>query len=229
LFKGFGRGAFAFLDELEVTQERAWFVENKSVYEAECRGPMLDLLADLTARFAKEGPDLRADPRRSIFRIHRDVRFSRDKRPYKTHIGAVMTRDGGKDTPGLIYIHIDPRGCFAGAGFYRPEDAALAAIRQRIAAKPRAFKAMLAALEKSGLSLSADEDAMKRRPRGFEAVTDPGLVDAMCRRSFIVRLPLSEEAVAGAGLVDRIADFTQAALPLLTFGWQAIGHLPPAG
>lgn len=224
LFKGFAPEAFAFFDELYFTQERAWFLANKSVYDKMVKAPMLDLLADLSAELARRKVPLQADPKRAIFRIHRDVRFARDKRPYKTHIGAVLTRDGSKQSPGLLYVHVDPTGSWAGSGFYHLPDDGLAAVRGRIATRPQEFRRMIATLGDAGLALAVDDEALKRKPRGFDAVNDPDLVDALCRRSLILRQPLTREAVSGPEAVAQLADFAVASLPLLDFGWQAMGY-----
>ena len=80
-FHGFGPEGFAFLRELAAEQNRDWFLANKSVYERALLSPMAALLAELSAAFAEHDIPLRADPKRSVFRIHRDVRFSKDKRP----------------------------------------------------------------------------------------------------------------------------------------------------
>ncbi len=218
-FTGFGPGAFDFLRGLAAEQDRAWFVAHKDSYEAEIRAPMAALVAALSDELARRRIPLRGDPQRAMFRIQRDVRFSKDKRPYKTHAGATLTRDGGRLSPGLLYIHIDPEGCFAAAGFWQPEPPALAAIRTAIAAKPAAFKRALTALAAQGLTRSEDEEALKRPPRGYEAVEDPELRDALRCRSLTVRRPL---VTLDAGLPDAIADFAEAALPLLKFGWAAI-------
>ena len=223
-FKGFTPEAFEFFNELYFTQERAWFQAHKSVYDKAVKAPMLDLLADLSAELARRKVPLLADPKRSIFRIHRDVRFARDKRPYKTHIGAVLTRDGSKQSPGLLYVHIDPTGRWSGSGFYHLPDDALAAMRTRIATRPKDFRQMVSALEKNALVLSPDEEALKRKPKGFDAVTDPDLIEALCRRSLILRQPLSAEEVSGPAVIARLADFAVASLPLLDFGWLALGY-----
>src|SRR5439155_25688264 len=107
----------------------------------------------LTAAFAKRRVPLKADSKRSIFRLHRDIRFSKDKSPYKTHAGAVMTRSGGKDDPGVLYLHVSPEGCFAAAGFHLPEAGTLRKMREAIKAKPARFKTVLVALDKAGLKL----------------------------------------------------------------------------
>jgi uncharacterized protein (TIGR02453 family) len=216
-FAGFGPAAFAFLRELAAEQNRAWFMAHKDAYEADVRWPMTALLADLTSDFARLGIPLQADPKRSVFRVNRDVRFSKDKRLYKTHIGATLTRDGGKMTQGLLYIHIDPLGCFAAAGFYRPDPAQIQALRAGIAREPAAFRDAI-----RSLPLSPDEDPLKRTPRGFEHVADPDLIEALRRRSFIARLPLTEAQVGGPELIERVTAFATDALPLLRFGWRAM-------
>ena len=170
-FKGFTTEAFDFFNELYFTQERAWFQAHKSIYDKAVKAPMLDLLADLSAELARRKVPLQADPKRAIFRIHRDVRFARDKRPYKTHIGAVLTRDGSKQSPGLLYVHIDPTGSWSGSGFYHLQDDALAAMRARIATRPKDFRQMISALHADGLELSPDEEALKRKPKGFDVPT----------------------------------------------------------
>lgn len=223
-FKGFPPEAFAFFDELYFTQERAWFMANKAIYDKSVKAPMLDLLSDLSAALAQRRVPLQADPKRAIFRIHRDVRFARDKRPYKTHIGAVLTRDGSKQSPGLLYIHIDPTGSWSGSGFYHLADDALAAMRTRIASRPKDYRQMVAALGENGLALSPDDEALKRKPKGFDAVTDPDLIDGLCRRSLILRQDLSREEVSGPAVVGRLVEFAVASMPLLDFGWHALGY-----
>jgi uncharacterized protein (TIGR02453 family) len=215
-FTGFGPGALGFLRDLAREQDRAWFQANRERYEAELRAPMASLVAAVSDALAARHIPLRGDPQRAMFRIQRDVRFSRDKRPYKTHAGATLTRDGSRLSPGLLYIHIDPEGCFTAAGFWQPELAALEAIRQAIAGKPAQFKRALAA---HGLALSPDADALKRPPRGYEAIEDPALREALRCRSLTVRRPLGS---IGAELPDRILDFALATLPLLQFGWAAV-------
>ncbi len=125
-FTGFGPKALPFFEALKFHQSREWFEENRSLYENDVLVPMVALIDDLTAAFTKRKIPLRGDGKRSIFRLNRDIRFSKDKSPYKTHAGAVMTRSGSKKDNGLLYIHIDPTGCFTAAGFYMPEAPALA-------------------------------------------------------------------------------------------------------
>jgi uncharacterized protein (TIGR02453 family) len=220
-FTGFGPKALPFFEALKFHQSKAWFDENRGLYESDVLEPMVALIEDLSAAFARKKIPLKGDGKRSIFRLHRDVRFSKDKSPYKTHAGAVMTRSGDKKDPGLLYIHIDPTGCFAAAGFYRPEAPALAAFRKAMLANPKKAQALAAKLDKAGLPFR-DFDQLTRIPRGFEALKD-GPLDGLVRmKSLVVQADLPKTLVKSPKLADTIIDFAARARPLLEFGWQAV-------
>src|ERR1044072_1345885 len=113
----FTRDAFKFLRELRENNDRAWFAANKERYEKYVRQPALKFVSGFSPRLAKISPHLVADPRPvggSLFRIHRDTRFSRDKSPYKTHLGVHFFHDTGKKAPSVpgFYLHIAPDECF---------------------------------------------------------------------------------------------------------------------
>ncbi len=220
-FTGFGPKALAFFKALKFHQDKAWFEENKALYQSDVFDPMLALLDDLSEAFARKNIPLKAEGKRSIFRIHRDVRFSKDKSPYKTHCGATLTRFGGKLDPGLIYLHIDPEGCFVAAGFHNMEPAPLAKMRQTIAAHPARVKAMQAALQTGRLALTT-EFQLSRIPRGFEALKGGPLDGVVRLKSFLVEEPLSEAQIMSAELTGQVVDFAVRARPLLDFGWKAL-------
>ena len=220
-FTGFGPKALSFFKALKFHQSKAWFDENKALYQSDVLDPMVALLEDLTAAFAKKKIPLKAYGKRSIFRIHRDVRFAKDKSPYKTHCGAVMTRSGSKMEQGLLYLHIDPEGCFAAAGFYMPEPPDLLKLRKAIAANGKRYAAMTAALGKGGLELG-DDSRLSRIPRGFEALKDGPLDEPIRLKSFIVEEALPKKLITTTGLADAVVDFTKRAEPLLRFGWKAL-------
>ena len=219
-FPGFGPNALPFFRAIAFHQTREWMEENKHLYESEVRQPMALLLDDLSARFAAEGIPLKGDAKRSIFRLNRDVRFSKDKSLYKVQCGAVMTRSGTKNEQGLLSIHIDPKGSFAASGFYHPEPAQLAQLRHDIVARAEVFKAL-------GLTL-ADYDKLTRNPRGYEAVEDPALANALRHRSLTVHRPLDVAQIHAPALVETIAAFARDMLPFLTFGWNAVDRVPRA-
>jgi uncharacterized protein (TIGR02453 family) len=220
-FTGFGPQALPFFKALGFHQTKEWFEANRQIYDNEIKRPLGDLVEDLAAALAKAGAPLKGDRKSSLFRINRDVRFAKDKSPYKTHAGAVLTRSGAKNDPGLLYVHVAPDGCFAAAGFHQPEPGELANMRAAIARAPKAWSAMIARLGEAGLALS-DDDAMKRAPRGFETVSDPEIAAALRNKSFICSRPISEIRLAAPALVDDLAAFARDATPLLEWGWGAV-------
>ena len=220
-FGGFRPAALRFFTDLAANQAKPWFEANRAVYEHEVLAPLRALVADLATEFTRRKIPLTGDPLKAVFRIHRDVRFSKDKAPYKTHAGAILSRDGSKDRFGLLYIHIDPAGSFVASGFYQPEPKLLEAIRTAIVEDWPVLQTALDRLHAAGAGLMR-EDALTRLPRGFEHAAGTPAADLVKLRSLVGQQHLSAAALAEPGLVTQIADFTQAALPLLRFGWDAV-------
>lgn len=217
----FSPAAFAFLRGLQADNTKAWFEANRAGYERAVKQPMATLVAAATTELARRGLLLEGDPKRSTFRIHRDTRFSRDKSPYKTSVGAVWYRQGsGKGGAGVLYFHLGAEGCFVAAAFYMPEPEVLDAIRERIRVHPERWLAVLDALAASGLSVEGG--SLARMPRGYEDLKGSGVEAAIRMKSYVARLPLPDEVVMGPGLVDAVAGLAAAALPFLQFGWAAV-------
>lgn len=171
---------------------------------------MVSLVAELVVAFAKDDIPFGGDPERAIHRIYRNVRFSKDKSPYKTNISAALPRGGVKGAAGMFYLNFAPDDCFAACGFYHPEPSALNAIRTGIAAHPDRFGQCVAALTAAGLALSAD-DVLKRAPRGYEYVEDPDIAAALKLKPFVTLLPLSQDDVGNATLVSKLCQYAQSA------------------
>ena len=224
-FDGFPADAFTFLEDIAANQDRAWFAANKARYQGAVLAPLASLVAAVSARLAANGPPLRGDPRGAVFRINRDVRFSRNKDPYKTHAGAILTRDGSKTALGFLYLHIMPAGSFAAAGFYQPEPDALRDLRAWVLAKPAGWHAMEAALAARRLALARD-DALTRPPKGFDAAP-PDVAEALKLKSWVVRRELGRDVLMAPALVDRLTSLALDAEPLLRFGWSALDHAGP--
>ena len=117
-FQGFAPQALPFFKALAFHQTREWFEENRETYETAVRAPMGDLAEETAARLAKAKIPIKGDRKSSLFRIHRDVRFSKNKDPYKTNAGVALTRSGSKNDPGVLYFHLSPEECFFAAGFH---------------------------------------------------------------------------------------------------------------
>src|SRR5580692_8357471 len=145
-FKGFPKDFFAFFRELKAHNERPWFEENKQRFRDSVQAPMSDFISAMAPKLAKVSKNFVADPRPnggSMFRIYRDVRFSKDKRPYKEHAACHFRHVLAKNVhaPGF-YMHFNDDEVLFGGGMWMPEPDALAKIRDRIAKKPAAWKSV---------------------------------------------------------------------------------------
>ena len=131
-FQGFGPEALPFFKALAFHQTREWFEANRSTYETAVKGPLGDLVEDVAERLRRAKIPIKGDRKSSAFRIHRDVRFSNNKDPYKTNAGVAMTRSGAKNDPGVLYFHLSPEECFFAAGFHMPDPAQLGRLRAAV-------------------------------------------------------------------------------------------------
>ena len=226
-FTGFTPATFAFLRGLAANNDRTWFAANKTTYEKAVLAPFHLLLADVISALAEKDIPLAGDPKKAIFRVHRDVRFSKEKLPYKTHAGAVLTRGGIKGASGILYFHIDPKGCFLAAGFHAPDPEQLGAIREAIYIDPPRFQAIRDDLAKVGLTLDTSE-TLSRMPRDYQDAADWPVADALRLKRFVVRRPLTPETVAAPDLIQAAVRFAVDAEPLLHYGWQALAVLDPS-
>lgn len=223
-FAGFTAAAFDFLRRLDANNAAAWFKPRKSEYERLLRDPMRALVAELAAC----GLPFRGDPAKAVFRVHRDVRFSADKRPYKAQVSAALTRSGDKRDAGVLYLHVGPHESFLACGFYHPEPPHLEAIRRRIVERPQDWAATLDRLGEGGLALAEDAAAAKRLPRGWEAARGTPAEPHLKRKSFVSDRLLTEEDAADPALADTARAFAEASMTLLEFGWAALARVAPS-
>src|SRR5882672_10255151 len=166
-FTGFRPAAFEFFAGLRNNNDPDWFKPRKAIYEREVLAPFRALIGAVGAALEEAGIPLIGDPQRGVFRIYRDVRFSPDKRLYKTHAGAVLTRSGSKRDPGLLYLHVAPGESMVAAGFWHPEPGLLSRLRRAILHDPDEFLAIKDRLIAAGHPISSGE-RLSRPPRGFE-------------------------------------------------------------
>jgi uncharacterized protein (TIGR02453 family) len=225
-FTGFHPAAFDFFRGLARHNDPLWFKPRKAIYDIEVLVPFRALIVALGAALEVVGIPLVGDPARGIFRLYRDVRFSADKRLYKTHAGAVLTRSGRKGDPGLLYVHVEPGESMIGVGFWHPEPDLLTRLRRAIVDEPEEFLAVVAQLDARGCKVATDAQ-VARLPRGFEAAKGTPVANYVCWKTFIAEAALSDEEMQSASLVGRIVDFASAARPLLDWGWAAADDDPP--
>ncbi|MGJ8560578.1 MAG: DUF2461 domain-containing protein [Litorimonas sp.] len=218
---GFTKASFDFLADLSDNNNKAWFDENKPVFETYLKAPFVTLLAVLSARLSDADIPMQGS-KKTLFRMHRDIRFSKDKRPYKTNTGALMTPDGRKNEKApILYLHMDATGGFAAAGFYKFKASDLEPIRQRMLDKADEFDAVLSDLEKAGLTLMRP-DPLKSMPRGFKGAEDHRHADKLQLKSLIVEVDLPKVAWTSGDVVNQVETFARAAMPLLRFGQAAL-------
>src|SRR5918994_4207840 len=197
----FGPGLFAFLAELREHNDRDWFAGNKDRYEAHVLEPALAFVEDFGYRLPEISPHFAADARRSggsLFRIHRDTRFSKDKSPYKTNTGMYFRHKRAKDVhaPGY-YLHLAPGEVFAGGGIWHPDTPAVTRVRDAIVRDPEGWSR--ATQLRDGLELGGD--TLKRVPSGYDKA-HPHAHD-LKRKYYFAWVKLSEEVATAPGFLDR--------------------------
>ncbi len=215
---------FDFLEELSLNNNREWFNANKHRYLNHVQEPALAFINDFRPRLAKIAPHFVADPRAqggSLYRIYRDTRFSKDKTPYKTNSGVHFRHEASKDAhaPGF-YLHLDPDGCFAGFGLWRPEPAVAQQVRQAIVDSPAIWKK--AAHAKTFTDRWNQEgDSLVRPPKGF----DPGhpFIEDIKRKDFVAGGSIPEKQVTGPGFINEFAAMCRSAVPYMKFLCSAVG------
>jgi uncharacterized protein (TIGR02453 family) len=137
--------AFAFLENLAANNDREWFNANKKTFATELERPFVHLLETLSARLTDASRPL-SGGKATVFRMNRDVRFSDDKRPYKTNLSGLLTPSGTKkELGGIVYLHLDAQGGFAAAGLYNLTPAQLGPIRDTMIADAKGFAEVKAA------------------------------------------------------------------------------------
>lgn len=210
---------FRFLKELAENNDRLWFAENKERYEAVVKEPALRLIQDFTPHLKKLSPHFRATPR-SLFRIYRDVRFSKDKSPFKTHTGIQFRHDRGRDVhaPGY-YFHLEPGQVFVALGLWHPDSKTLRTIRERMVESSVTWKRVTRGKRFKEI-FELEGDRLQRAPRGFDP--EHPLVEDLKWKDFIGTASLPESAVTGPDLPERLARIWTAGTPFMRYLCEAV-------
>ena len=208
--------SFDLLEGLEENNEKEWYSEHKEDFEAYLRAPFSEVLEHASGRLADKDIPL-VGSAKTMFRQNRDVRFSKDKSPYKTQISGLMTPSGTKsEKSGLIYLQLDSDGGMLACGFYQFKASELAPIRDRMIEKPKEFSKVLKDLDKAGLSLS-NEDKLKTMPRGYDEYSDHEYADYIKLKSLIAQTTLPKSAWLKGDILDRLVEYAIGCGSLLTF------------
>jgi len=234
-FGGFAPKAMTFLRGLTKNNRKEWFEEHRAEYESLLKQPLAQLIEEVDVRLATLAPEIIGSPKKSSFRIHRDVRFSKDKSPYKTHVACwFFHRDAGHGVGSEaahggagFYFHMAPTGSFCGGGIWMPPRPALNTLRQSLAADHEGFADIVLSTAFKRRFGTLDEEAMlTRTPRGFDADHPAG---AWLRyQSFTAGCALRNDDVQSAKLPDTLAKHYAAMTPFIRWLNSALG-LKPSG
>jgi len=229
----FSPHALEFFRRLRRHNDRAWFAAHRAEYEEQVRAPMRALIEELDVRFARFAPEIVADPRRSMFRIHRDIRFSKDKSPYKTHAACWfhhrdadrrVGHDGEGGSAGF-YFQLAPGDSFVGAGLWMPPRPVLNRLREAIAEDPSPFARIAtdARLRRRYGGLD-DEAVLVRMPRGY--AEDHPAARWLRYQSFTMGRAVTDAQAIGGRLPALLESHFAALLPLVRWLNRALGLTP---
>ena len=204
-----------FLTDLSVNNNREWYNANKKRYE-ESREKVLFLTEVLINEIRKFDPEIPVlDPKDCVFRIFRDVRFSNDKRPYKTNFGAFIAKGGRKSMNAGYYFHIDPTGSFAGGGVYMPANEPLKAIREYIAENGEEFLDIIQDKNFRKIYPELMDDKLKTAPKGFPK--DHEFIDLLRYKSFVFSNQFNKSQVSTNNYIELLVQSFKTLQPVNKF------------
>jgi len=210
------KDAFSLLAELVANNNRDWYHEHKKLIKLNLIDPFANILEHVSKNLKRTAYPLQGS-RKTMFRLNRDTRFSKNKKPYKENIGGLLTPSGIKnEANGLVYLHLDTTSSMVAAGFYRFSANQLEPLRQRMIVEPKQWRMVKRALFKAELDLERTSQ-LKSMPRGFIAYSEHEHSDDLKLKNLIVQRSLPKRAWLSSVVVDQVTTFAQAVRPLLQF------------
>jgi uncharacterized protein (TIGR02453 family) len=208
--------ALTFLRSLKRNNRRDWFLAHRDDYDTCVRGPMLEIVQRLADDMRAFAPEIVCDPKTAVYRIYRDVRFSPNKAPYKTHVAASFpTRGLPKHEGAGLYFHVSPTEVWVGGGMYAPQTAQLQAVREHIAQHVRRLRAIV---ESPGFRKTVgtlDGERLQRVPRGFAA--DHPAAEFLKYRQFLAGCELPPRLATSPKFYGTILNVFRQVTPLARF------------
>lgn len=219
----FSRELFKFLRELTENNDRSWFQANKDRYDRYVKDAALGFIEDIGPHLKRISPHFVADPRPSggsLFRIYRDTRFSKDKRPYKTHVGIRFMHESAKDVHApVFYLHISDDESFVGCGIWHPDGESLRQIREAIVEDPASWKRARDAKQFASV-YELEGDSLKTAPRGFDP--EHPLIEDLRRKDFIGAARITKSQLTSPDFMDTFTALCRAGAPLQRFLCRAL-------
>ena len=202
--------ALSFLEDLKFNNNREWFTANRKRYD-ESRGAFEALVADVMGQFAPVEDLGKTAAKDCIFRINRDVRFTKDKSPYKTNLGALIGNGGRKSTGRSYYINLEPGESFIAGGVYDPQPEDLKRIRAAIAEKPDNLQKIITNKDFVRTFGELRGDSLKTAPKGY--ANDHPAIDLLKRRQFLALHLLSDDDMLKDDLAAHIVEVCKVLKP----------------
>jgi uncharacterized protein (TIGR02453 family) len=222
-FVGFPREGIDFMKRLKRNNNRPWFEKHKDEYETFVKLPMQSLIAALQPHFERFAPEFDIHPKKSLFRIYRDVRFSKDKTPYKTHAAAhFVLRGKPKGIEGSgFYLHIEPGEVFLGGGIYMPDGDQLKKIRRSIASQSDRFLSILGQKNFKKAFGKLQGEKLQRAPQGYEP--NHPMAEWLKYKQFFIWVEWPESKCHRGKFVADVASVFESATPMVRFLNEATG------
>jgi uncharacterized protein (TIGR02453 family) len=217
LFAGFSPKALTFLRQLRKNNSRDWFQPRKPQFDELLQKPMLELTGRVADKMRGFAVDYVRDPAKAVHRIYRDVRFSKDKSPYKTNISAMFFRAGlAKNSTAGFYFSISPDGVDIAGGLYMPGPAELLAVRQAIVRNPAKFQDLIDSRSIRSVMGFCQGERMMRYPKGFDSV-EVQAMNLVRQKQFYFMRTLEPAAASEPGLDEEINTSFAAMSPFIEF------------
>jgi uncharacterized protein (TIGR02453 family) len=223
-FDGFPEAGFRLLQQLKKNNNREWFRDRKSVYKDTVEQPMEALVSAVSRNCRSRGLPLFPKEKNPVMRVYRDIRFSADKTPFKTHVAAELRRSF-TGSQCMLYLHFAPEKSFVAAGVWQPDRTLLQAWRAAMMHKPEEIEEMAASLKRKKLELDS-EYSLSSMPRGFGNFDGSPIARFLKLTSFVMARTVERGDCHSPKLVDKIVAFAWDAKPLLDFGWKVEETLP---
>jgi uncharacterized protein (TIGR02453 family) len=212
----FPEQALKFLRGLKRNNRRDWFLAHRDEYEMYVRQPMMELITRLAGDLRQFAPEIVCDPKTAVYRIYRDVRFSANKAPYKTHVAAVFPSRGLPKHEGAgLYFHVSPDDVWIGGGMYAPQTPQLHAVREHIAANLKRLRAIVDSPGFRRTVGSLDGERLQRVPRGFPA--DHPAAEFLKYRQFLAGCELEPSLATSPKFYASVVKVFEHVAPLTRF------------
>jgi uncharacterized protein (TIGR02453 family) len=223
VFPGFPAEGLAFFSSLQRNNRREWFQSRKAIFEDKLKQPMREFVGTLNSAMRSFAPEYATDPEKAIYRIYRDTRFSKDKTPYKTHIGALLLRRGDKAGAGY-YVAVSHKSVAIAGGIYAPPPETLLALRQHFAERHREFRKIAGARAVRELFTAVQGEQLTRVPKGFPS--DHPAADLLRFKRLMLYVELPPDLATTPALYTEVIKHFRAVTPFVEFLNAPLGGKP---